>query len=159
MSTNKSLSKNDWEALRVHKGWDDPTFGKNAGLSANEVAAHHSMVANGMIIATPNLDFASYEKQFSTPSTGVTSIVKPPQTATKPTKIPAKRGRKGDNVVKAFAAIPSTPIDVNKFAAEQGVSLHVLRQSKRFDPNPDLGKVRVAKDKTTKTLMISRVKK
>ena len=156
--TSKTLSKNDWEALRVKNGWDDPTFGKLSGQDPNQVAAHHAMVNAKMIIATPNLDYDAYNKQLSVPaSTGVTSIAKP-QTATKPTSIPKKRGRKGDQVVKAFAAIPATPVDVNKFAADQGVSLHVLRQSKRFDPNPSLGKVRVAKDKATKTLMISRIK-
>lgn len=164
MSYSKTISKNDLEACRVQFGWDDPAFGIISGQTPNQVVAHHAMVRAEMIIATPNLDFAALEKHFkiptdisSIPTPGTTSFSKP-QTATKPATIPAKRGRKGENVVKAFAAIPSTPVDVNQFAATQGVSLHVLRQSKRFDPNPALGKVRVAKDKATKTLMISRIK-
>ena len=157
MSTSKSLSHNDMEALRNHYDMTDTAFGTAFGQTPDQVATHISMAGTGLIVATPNLDFASYDKTYGT-NAGITSVVKP-QTATKPTKIPAKRGRKGDQVVKAFAAIPTTPTDVNKFAADQGVSLHVLRQSKRFDPNPTLGKVRVAKDKTTKTLMISRIKK
>ena len=156
MTISKSLSANDLEAFRQKYNWDDATFGTMTGKNEATVKAHIGMVNNGMIIATPNLDFDSYDKQFGNIS-GATSITKP-QTATKPTPTAKKRGRKGDAVVKAFSAIPTTPTDVNKFAADQGVSLHVLRQSKRFDTNPDLGKVRVAKDKTTKVLMISRIK-
>ena len=153
---SKSLSANDLEAFRQEKNWTPEEFGAATGKDKNSVQAHIGMVNSGMIIATPNLDFASYDKQFSNIS-GATSIAKP-QTATKPIPAVKKRGRKGDAVVKAFTAIPTTPTDVNKFAADQGVSLHVLRQSKRFDTNPGLGKVRVAKDKTTKVLMISRIK-
>ena len=156
MASN-SLTKGEWEALRKYHEWDDPTFGAVSGQDANQVAAHHAMVKHGMIVATPNLDYAAYDKRFRMPTKGVASFAKP-QTATKVTKTPAKRGRKGENVVKAFAAIPTTPVDVDTFAKEQGVSLHVLRQSKRFDSNPSLGKVRVAKDKATKKLMICRVK-
>ena len=157
MTISKSLSANDYEAFRNKFGWTAEEFAAKSGKPMNEVQAHISMAASGMIIATPNLDFKSYEKQFGKTSTDVTSITKP-QTATAPTSVKLKRGRKGDSVVKAFSAIPTTPTDVNKFAANQGVSLHVLRQSKRFDPNPSLGKVRVAKDKNTKVLMISRIK-
>lgn len=91
---------------------------------------------------------------------GTTTSTKKPggkaETATKKTTSPKKRGRKGDKIANAFKAIPKTPTEAEKFAADHSVSLAVLRQSKRFDRSPDLGKVRVKKDKATQTLMIWR---
>lgn len=89
----------------------------------------------------------------------MTSTKKPgerAETATKKTSTPKKRGRKGDKIANAFKAIPKTPTEAEKFATDYSVSLAVLRQSKRFDRSPELGKVRVKKDKATKQLMIWR---
>lgn len=68
-----------------------------------------------------------------------------PTTATAPVRTPKKRGRKGDKIVKAFTAIPSTPVDAIAFANEHNVSLNVLRQAKRFDKTGIEGRVRVKK--------------
>jgi len=83
-------------------------------------------------------------------------IIFPPAKAAKPTKptnategepstdaTPKRRGRKGDKIAKAFLAISTTPVAIETFIATHGVSLAVLRQSKRFDTNSDQGTVRV----------------
>lgn len=85
-----------------------------------------------------------------------------PETATRRVKEPQKRGRKGDKITTAFAAIPLTQTPVDDFIKKHGVSLAVLRQSKRFlaamDPAvaKSLGKINVRQDKETKQLMIWR---
>ena len=80
-----------------------------------------------------------------------------PITATKPSKVRPlkKRGRKGNKIINAFRNIPSVPTDVEKFAAEHGVSIGVLRQISRFDKTGLPGTVKVRKN-TTGVLMIWR---
>lgn len=68
-----------------------------------------------------------------------------PTTATAPVRTPKKRGRKGNKVALAFAAVPTTPVDVQAFAIEHNVSIHCLRQGARFDKTGLPGKVRVKK--------------
>lgn len=85
-----------------------------------------------------------------------------PESASKRVKEPQKRGRKGDKIVKAFSAVPTTQTPIDQFIAEHGVSLAVLRQSKRFlaamDPAiaASIGKINVRQDKATHQLMIWR---
>ena len=79
----------------------------------------------------------------------------PPATSNKPERAPKKRGRTGSKIARAFAAIPSEPTDADKFATANGVSLAVLRQSKRFDKNGS-GLVRVRKDREAGVLMVWR---
>lgn len=136
-----------------------------------DVASYSTMFG---IQAAPKTASASTSSTSATPSkssttttkakkSGATSITKTgksggakPETATKKVKEPKKRGRKGDKIANAFAAIPASPTPVEAFASSNNVSLAVLRQSKRFDPNPDLGTVHVKKDKESGTLMIWR---
>ncbi len=86
----------------------------------------------------------------------VTTTVSKPETSTKTVREPKKRGRKGTKIQLAFAAIPSTPTPAEAFAQQNGVSLAVLRQSKRFDTSGTLGAVRVKKDRESGTLMVWR---
>ena len=79
-----------------------------------------------------------------------------PMTASKPIKSPKKRGRQGSNVINAFQAVPTTPTPVEAFSAQYNVSIHCLRQAKRFDQTGLNGAVRVKKDKETGMLMIWR---
>ena len=76
-----------------------------------------------------------------------------PQTAT---RVPKKRGRKGDKIVRAFENIPTTPVDFEEYAAKYNVSMNVLRQIKRHDKFTDRGKVYVRKNKQTKRMEIWR---
>lgn len=79
-----------------------------------------------------------------------------PETATKVLKVPKKRGRKGDKIAKAFAEIPTNPVNFEEYASAHQVSPNVLRQIKRHDRYSDTGKVFVRKNKQTKTMMIWR---
>ena len=94
------------------------------------------------------------------PSTATTHAK--PETASKPAKQLKKRGRKGDKIFKALAAVPTTQMSVDTFIAQHDVSLAVLRQAKRFVATLDpaqavaIGKINVRQDKTTKKLMIWR---
>ncbi len=72
--------------------------------------------------------------------------------ASKPQK---KSGRRGNNIQRAFAAIPTTPVPVEEFSKKHSVSVAVLRQYKRFDKEGN-GQVNVRKDKDTGVIMIWR---
>lgn len=72
--------------------------------------------------------------------------------ASKPQK---KSGRTGNNISRAFSAIPTVAVPVEEFAAKHRVSLAVLRQYKRFDKTGK-GQVNVRKDKETGVIMIWR---
>lgn len=56
-----------------------------------------------------------------------------------------RRGRKGNKIQDAFAAIPEVPTDANKFIELHGISMPVLRQFKRFDTTGLPGMVNVRK--------------
>jgi hypothetical protein len=87
-----------------------------------------------------------------------------PETATKKVvvKVNQKRGRKGNKITSAFLAVTNEPIAVDRFVMQHGVSLAVLRQSKRFieqmseEDVAKVGKIVVKQNKETKTLMIWR---
>lgn len=179
--SKKTLNWNDRFALMDHYKPSDEQACSAFGVTRDELRTARDMRSAGAFTASPNIDLNSYSNMFTasasaapatnTPSTtsttrrsGSTSVTKEasgskagaPSTATKKTKEPKKRGRKGDNIAKAFAAIPATPTPVETFAANHGVSIAVLRQSKRFDGTGLTGAVRVKKDKESKTLMIWR---
>ncbi len=174
MSKSKTLNWNDRFALIDHFKPSDADACTALSVTAEELKTARGMLAAGTFTPTPDLDYSAYEKLFAstasaapaadksaaktTRRSGSTSTSKSdkPQTATKVTPAPKKRGRKGTKIAEAFAAIPTTPTPVDAFATSHGVSLAVLRQSKRFDKSPELGAVRVKKDKESKTLMIWR---
>lgn len=99
----------------------------------------------------------------TSPKVGTTQITAPPETATKKVvvKIPQKRGRKGDKITQALLAVTNEPIVIDNFVRDHGVSLAVLRQSKRFieqmskDDIQKVGKI-VVKQNKEKVLMIWR---
>lgn len=162
MSNSKTLSWNDRLALMEHFNPSDEEACEVFGVSKAQLETARNMP---QFTPTPNLDFGSYENMFpsNSPSVGsgtspapantgsVTSTVKTSAgklvTATKTQKQPKKRGRRGDKIAKAFAAIPETPTPVAEFANQHNVSVAVLRQGKRFNPAPEMGVVRVKKDK------------
>ena len=174
MAQSKSLSWNDRLAIIEHFKPSDEKVVEVMGVTQDELDTARDLKGSGVMVPTPDLDLDSYSTMFggkatstvkpttASKATAVTSTKKTPtakgaaQTATKPVKIPKKRGRKGDKISVAFGAIPTTAVPAEKFATDNNVSLAVLRQSKRFDTAPQLGNVRVKKDKVSKTLMIWR---
>jgi len=163
-----SLDWNDRLALINKYSPSDAAICRAFSVTSAELNTARDMERAGTFISTKDLDVDSYADLFSdtyTPdrTTGVTSIKKisdgigkPPASATKKTAGPKKRGRKGDNIAKAFAALPTVATPVEQYATDYSVSVAVLRQSKRFDTTTGLGPVRVKKDKVTKQLMIWR---
>jgi len=177
MSNSKTLNWNDRFALLDHFAPSDTKACSIFGVSQTELETARSMKQAGAFRSSSDMDVESYSKMFSaskktdakakTGSTSTTKSRKPgyvaisisdtkPESATKSQKVLKKRGRKGDKISKAFSNIPQTPTPVSKFVNDNEISLAVLRQSKRFDTNPELGAVHVKKDKTLDTLMIWR---
>ncbi len=186
MSNSKTLNWNDRFALMDHYTPSDADACSAFGVTQSELDTARDMRKAGAFAASPDVDVKSYQNMFAASSatttstaskssskttssktakkSGSTSVTKTttttakPETATKKKKELKKRGRKGDRIAKAFAAIPATPVPVEKFASENNVSLAVLRQSKRFDKSPEMGNVHVKKDKGSGSLMIWREK-
>lgn len=175
MSKTTMMSWPDRFALMDHYKPTDAQVCSAFGLSQDELETARTLKAAGTFRSSPNLDVAKYDNVFSTSSSSSTSAdaSKPtktskattfvrPETAAKKVKVPQKRGRKGDKIAMALAAVPTTQMPVDAFIAQYGVSLAVLRQSKRFisklEPSvaQAIGKINVRQDKATKQLMIWR---
>jgi hypothetical protein len=184
---SKIMSWNDRFALIDHYKPTDEAICVAFGVDKNELDTARGLRSTGSFAANPQLDVSKYGSVFasgsvidgaSSPAKGInqstttkavatskkgsaTTHVKP-ETATKKAKVPQKRGRKGDKIHRALQAVSSTPVAVETFIKQYGVSLAVLRQSKRFlekmDPSAakKIGKVNVRQDKTSKQLMIWR---
>lgn len=184
------LSWNERFALIDHYSPSDEQVCAVFGLSKDELATARDLRAAGTFSSSPSFDATPYAEVFTsavvpaatstpTPVAPVVPVVvkanptvstKPvvattharPETATRRIKEPQKRGRKGDKITRALSAVPTTPVPVESFITEYGVSLAVLRQSKRFIAAMDavtaatIGKVNVRQDKATHQLMIWR---
>lgn len=172
MSKGKTFTWNDRLTLIRDLKPTDAQACAVFGITQPELDVARSQLKAGVFSYNDTLDSSSYADLFasadaSTESSTVTSTTAPsrtqtvtstkvaPETATKSSREPKKRGRKGDKITQAFSAIPSTPVSAEEFAKQHGVSIAVLRQSKRFD-SVGGGTVKVKKDKQTKTLMIWR---
>lgn len=70
-------------------------------------------------------------------------------------KIYKPKGARPSKITQAFEAIGATAQPVETIVEQFGVSLAVLRQSKRFDKT-GVGQVHIRKDKDTGTLMVWR---
>lgn len=175
------LSWSDRFALVDHFAPSDEAICSAFNLTNDELATARQLRSSGTFTASKTLDCTSYAGIFdgttATVSTttagpartshtnptnkgGATVHTNLPETATKRVKAPQKRGRKGDKITVALLAAPTTPMPVDAFMKQHGVSLAVLRQAKRFvekldaDTRAKVGKVVVKQDKTTKQLMI-----
>jgi hypothetical protein len=164
MTSTKSLTWDDRIALINHFNPSDTDACRIFGITAGELHVARNLEGT-TIKPTKNIDYAVYAPLFgiATNKSQVTTIARtdsakglPPATGSKPVRAPRKRGRQGNRVEQAFAAIPRTPTPIEQYAVECGVSLNALRQGSRFDKNPELGRVRVKKDKQNQTLMIWR---
>lgn len=160
-----TLSWGEKVALINHYKPSDDAICHVFGISQQDLETVRALHSSGTIAASKTLDVGKYSQVFAGPSVSAPSVTvhtksvddlgNKPSTASKKSKTPGKRGRKGDKIAKAFESIPSTPVPVDDFMKEHSVSLAVLRQHKRFDKT-GLGTVNVRQDKTTKVLMIWR---
>lgn len=166
-----TLNWSDRLALIDHYTPCDEQICHAFGVTQHELDAARQMQTIGTLAPSTNIDFKSYSTLFV--GKAATTLIKPsdvrevststvkvqikdPETATKKPLPKQKRGRKGNRIENAFAAIPATPMSVMAFIEQHAVSLAVLRQSKRFDKHPELGNVKVKKDKDTGELMVWR---
>jgi hypothetical protein len=171
----KTFTWNDRLTLIDHYKPTDEQACTVFGVQQAELDVARNHLKTGVFSLSQNLDVDSYDNLFASASGGTDSVTstitkaptrtKPtvttvtttksaPETATAKVREKAKRGRKGDKIISAFASIPTTPTPAEDFAKQYGVSIAVLRQSKRFDKTE--GTVKVKKDKASKTLMIWR---
>jgi hypothetical protein len=169
MKNVKNLQWQDRLALMNHYSPSIDTAAKIFSVQPQEIRVAQDLQVQGTIVASADLDVSQFASLFGDvtikapvkTAASLTSVVRdsskgqPPMTATKKTTAPKKRGRKGNNIAAAFTAIPTTPTPVEAFATQYGVSIAVLRQSKRFDATGG-PTVRVKKNKTTKQLEIWR---
>ena len=123
---------------------------------------------NGYFTPEKNVDFSQYEHLVNPPATQEANNDTTPKpnndTTPKPTATTTgrKRGRPGDKIKKAYAAITDRKVPVEEFMAEHDVSLSVLRRHRDFDHQKETGQVNVKKVKLNdtdkeKTLCIWRV--
>jgi len=178
----KIMSWNDRFALINHYNPTDDVICTAFGVDKSELDTARGLLATGSFAANPQLDTSKYSNVFAsigggagmTPAVAGTKGQAPvgkkasatihakPESATKKVKVPQKRGRKGDKIHRALQAVTTTPVAVDSFLKQYGVSLAVLRQSKRFlekmDPTvaKKIGKINVRQDKSSKQLMIWR---
>lgn len=161
------MSWSDRFALIDHYAPSDDQVCAVFGLSQEELDTARSLKAAGMVKSSAALDVSKYAEVFATGkwdsvAPQFTASFQRPETASRSPKLPQKRGRKGDKIQQALQSVPTVQIPVEAFIKEHGVSLAVLRQSKRFmskmDPEmqQQIGRVNVRQDKTTRTLMIWR---
>jgi hypothetical protein len=160
-----NLSWSDRFALIDHYKPTDEQVCATFGLSQDELDTARVMASAGAFRANANFDFSRYPNVFTAPlmtNPTTASSFQKPESASKRPKVPQKRGRKGDKIITAFQAVPTTQVPIDDFIQEHGVSLAVLRQSKRFLGKLDqemaakIGKINVRQDKATKRLMIWR---
>lgn len=151
-----SLGWGDRFALIDHYKPTDETIMEVFGIDANELETAREFRKAGTFTVNKNLDVKPYAEAFANPTSSVTSH-KPARSATKAavTKAVTKRGKRGNKIQTAFAAITAKAVPAETFAKKHGVSLAVLRQAKRFDKTGG-GVVHVKKDKNNGKLMIWR---
>lgn len=183
MNTSKKvpmMSWNDRFALIDKYSPSDSSICTAFNLTPNELKTANALRTAGTFQANDRLDTTKFSNLFSTevdPIITQTVYVNTPkvetktvhtnmrpETATKKVvvKVNQKRGRKGNKITSAFLAVTNEPIAVDRFVMQHGVSVAVLRQSKRFieqmseEDVAKVGKIVVKQNKETNTLMIWR---
>ncbi len=158
MSKNKTLGWGSRLALIDHYKASDELASATFDIPVDEIETARQLRDGGGAANLPvDIDVEEYGNPF-TNITGAVAVKMPGKrvAAESSTRVEApakKRGRKGSKINAAFAAIGSSPIPAEGFAATSGVSLNVLRQAKRFD-RTGLGRIRVKK--IDGTLMVFR---
>jgi hypothetical protein len=167
---SKIISWSDRFALIDHYTPTDAAICTAFNLTQAELDTARNLRAQGTFVANANLDVSKFSSMFAAPSTpavqpapakvSTATVHARPESATKQPKVPQKRGRKGNKITAALQAVTTTPMPVDMFIQQHGVSLAVLRQAKRFVealPATEagvIGNVHVRQDRATKQLMI-----
>ena len=174
MGRSTVLSWNDRFAVIKRFQPSDKEITSAFGVTTDELITARELLSNGTFVVSKNIDVDRYGHLFTKKSPPVrkmppigfnskkvdisglahNSIIRnKPETATRTIK-KRKPGNKGSKIDLAFRAVPTDPVDVASFSEKYQVSIHVLRQGKRFDSLP--GSVCVRKDKTSGVIQIWR---
>ena len=159
MTDLTQLGWNEMFALMDHYKLDDTSAAQVFGFQPDTLETARELKANGTIVPCTDIDFSQYDSLLGVKkpaATDTSTSANKPATATKPTRTPKKRGRKGSKIANAFAAIPAEPTDATAFISEHNISMAVLRQAKRFDRTGLDGAVHVRKDKESGNLVVWR---
>jgi len=148
------------------------------GTSERELQTARRMVQNGVMVigSLSTEDRAKWAPVFASDSQPATTVVTPiisnPVAQTAPTVIqstntiatptvsatttakPRSRGRQGSKIATAFQNLTSTPVPLDVFTKQYGISQTVLRQSRRFLDEPIT--VSIKRDPVTKQVMVCR---
>lgn len=139
------------------------------GVDAEELAIASECFADGTFKSNPSINaefyipyfrgeepvFPDAQPRVRTLPESVSKAVDPAERQLFASKTRARTGRRGNNIQRAFGAIPTDPVPAEEFAKKHHVSMAVLRQYKRFDKS-NSGQVNVRKDKDTGIIMIWR---
>lgn len=180
MSSKMIVSWPERFALIDHFKPTDEAICRVFELSPEELEFSRGLKEAGLITTSSSFDVTKYSDVFAVGSAAIstsrnTAVSKPtrassnttsfarPESASRPPKAPPlKRGRKGNKIALALQAVPLSHVPIDDFIEKHGVSIAVLRQSKRFiaELEPEvaakIGRVCVRQDKATKQLMIWR---
>lgn len=116
------------------------------GVSKQELGVAKNLQAKGVFAANESLNTAIYSDYFVKLRSGE---LEESEKTFKP------KGARTSKITQAFEAITTTPQKVEEVIEKYGVSLAVLRQSKRFDKG-NVGQIHIRKDKETNDLMVWR---
>ena len=113
---------------------------KILGVTSQELTTARALVDKGVFQVDTTLNIEPYGVLFGKVSkTSSKTLITTQKGTTK------KRGRRGDKILNAFAAIPTEPTPAEQFVNDYSISMPVLRQFKRFDKSELPGQVNVRK--------------
>lgn len=170
------LSWNDRFALIEAYNPSSDIICKVFNVSPNELKTAYSLKQAGTFSANTKLDIKKYSKLFvsnnqnpdenisdnkESGSSSKTVYKTAKNTAKKQVSIQAgvDANKKGNKIVTAFKAIPTSPVSANEFIEKYGVSAAILRQHTRFAKqfaDIKINRVCIRRDKSTNELMIWR---
>lgn len=160
MAKLKSVSNMNWSerlALIDHFSPDEDSACQVFDVTKEQLQTAYELRQAGSLKPCEHIDVTDYNTLFDNTTTRTTTQTQTAHTTSKQSDA-EKNKRKGSNkITKAFEAVPYDKVSAQEFAEQYGVSLAVLRQSKRFDPySQELGPVHVKKDKQANQLMVWR---
>lgn len=100
------------------------------GNSEHQIKAALNQQDMGTLIASKDVDVKKFHNVFNLNK----------QKTKKQTTV-VKRGHKTNKIINAFKLINNKPQPIQEFAKKHNISITVCKQTKRFDKNPELGKI------------------
>lgn len=146
MKLSSTLSWADKLVLVQHYNLSETEACTAFGVSKQELVAAKNLQAKGVFSTNDALNTSIYSDYFVKLRSGELD---------NSDKTFKPKGSRPSKISQAFEAITATPQRVEDVISTYGVSLAVLRQSKRFDKD-NSGQIHIRKDKETGELMVWR---